>query len=64
MTADEFKAGIRQAIESAIQGPGEVFGEGAFGDDHLLHVEGTWIDTTELAEAIHTYIVDTLKPPF
>ena len=59
MTADEFKAGIRDAIETAIKEQAWTLDCGA-GE---LTVDGD-VDTTELADAVHEFVVDTLSPLF
>lgn len=55
---------VREAIEAEIQSPDEAFGPNAFGTDHRLHVEGTWIDTTDLAQAAVDAMVRRLGPEF
>ncbi|MGV0634477.1 hypothetical protein ABQE69_09120 [Mycolicibacillus trivialis] len=48
MTAEEFKAGIQEVIEQTLDTTGSV-----------IHP-----DTQAVAEAVHTYIVNKLQPPF
>ena len=53
MTEEVFKAGIQRAIEDALADP-----------DVFSALDMYHLDTAKLAEAVHTYIVNKLQPPF
>ncbi len=65
MTEAEFKAGIRAAIEAALMDGDNTIANGLVRREEpgILFIESE-IDLTELAAAVHKFIVETLAPPF
>ena len=61
MTADEFKAGIRAAIDTILDDTGHAYWHDD--DGHPIGYDGP-IDTADIADLVHQYVVNRLTPPF
>ena len=61
MTEAEFKAGIRAAIDTALDETGGTYWHD--NDGHPTEYDGP-IDTADIADLVHEYVVNRLSPPF